>query len=337
MGHEYDRNKPPYAVDSAVFTQGWYLIHAGGDRPNMGLYVALIALQIKAGPQRRRKHLECLGGHAINRLHQISGSIPVSRRHVNVIGSGFGKHQAHAFALILPALPGFRHLLPEVGGIEGKAVKQELRADVLAAVTAHVPPYAKPGLAAAGRAPLKRKRRVKRMPARKTAATALSQHLQLAMTAWAIVPRQHHGVIESPDAADQPFDRGRHAERHLDDVQSGITSAAGVVGFWFFGVNLRPQALHLRSLRGPSVLVFRTPLLTVLEDLQYGQLCGLPRPMRSPRETHERPEYLRLVVLGEARQHRYGMRLGPAADWSLRVECASSGTMHPQSFRAAFA
>jgi hypothetical protein len=57
-----------------------------------------------------------------------------------------------------------------------------------------------------------------------------------------------------------------------------VTETSG----WYFGVNFRPQVLHLRSRRTPMVFVRRTPLLTVsVDEGQYGHLNGLPMRITS--------------------------------------------------------
>jgi len=47
MSQEYDCDKPPDEVRTWVFTQRWYLSKAHRKIVNMGLYVALIGLQIE--------------------------------------------------------------------------------------------------------------------------------------------------------------------------------------------------------------------------------------------------------------------------------------------------
>ena len=42
MGQEYDCDKPPYSVQAALFTEGWYLIQADGDPPDMSFHVRLV-------------------------------------------------------------------------------------------------------------------------------------------------------------------------------------------------------------------------------------------------------------------------------------------------------
>ena len=42
MGQENERDKPPYAVKAGVFTEGWYLLQAERDRPQVGLDVRLV-------------------------------------------------------------------------------------------------------------------------------------------------------------------------------------------------------------------------------------------------------------------------------------------------------
>ena len=63
-------------------------------------------------------------------------------------------------------------------------------------------------------------------------------------------------------------------------LDSTCGSCGVSAGFWFLGVNFRPQALQSLILRLPMVLVFLTPLLTDLPDVpQYGHLAGLPLVM----------------------------------------------------------
>lgn len=47
MGQKDERDKPPYAVNTDVLTEGWYLLQAERDRPQMGFYVRLVAIQIE--------------------------------------------------------------------------------------------------------------------------------------------------------------------------------------------------------------------------------------------------------------------------------------------------
>ena len=47
MGQEYDRHKPPNAVQPGVLIKGWYLTKANRNRLNMGTYVPLVTLQIE--------------------------------------------------------------------------------------------------------------------------------------------------------------------------------------------------------------------------------------------------------------------------------------------------
>jgi len=48
VGHEYDRDKPPYAVSARISAQGRDLFQVDSEVSNMGLYVALVASQVEA-------------------------------------------------------------------------------------------------------------------------------------------------------------------------------------------------------------------------------------------------------------------------------------------------
>ena len=129
MGQEDHRDKPPYAVQARVFTEGWYLVQVDRDRLQMGLYVRLVARQIEPIAELRQTAGEGLKGHRVQGLKQSCTQTCVIRTlyraEFDGAGPSAGQHLAHALAEFLPSCPMLRHLLPEVRGIKDQAIEQE--------------------------------------------------------------------------------------------------------------------------------------------------------------------------------------------------------------------
>ena len=98
MGQEDDRDKPPYAVNSEVFTQRWYIINADRYRPNMGFYVALVTFEIKTGLGRDSEIRQNAGSQAIQRLDESGHGRKVHWSSLNCPGSTLDQHLTYPLA-----------------------------------------------------------------------------------------------------------------------------------------------------------------------------------------------------------------------------------------------
>ena len=78
MGHEYDRNKPPYQVFPCVFRQPGYLVQADREVANVGTYMALVAFQVEACSWLPRHGLGYTPDQAIQRFGQARDGPQVS-------------------------------------------------------------------------------------------------------------------------------------------------------------------------------------------------------------------------------------------------------------------
>jgi len=127
-------------------------------------------------------------------------------------------------------------------------------------------------------------------------------HLQIAPASRARIAREHDGVVERSCLLHESLYCCGHTERLAHDIQrllfcyhratqprplaaeaGGVFSTAGfwpagfsIVGFWFRGVNFRPQSLQRRIRRLPRLFVTLVPFDVDLTDLQTGQIAGLP-------------------------------------------------------------
>ena len=70
MGHEYDRDKPPYAVFPGTFCKRRYLLHAQGERPDVAKHMALVAPEVKGLARRPSQGSRPSGNHAVQGLSQ---------------------------------------------------------------------------------------------------------------------------------------------------------------------------------------------------------------------------------------------------------------------------
>lgn len=196
MGQEHNRDKPPYAVQERIITQGWYSLERSLDRAEKRLYVRLVLIQIERlarTPRRRTRSDQDRGvyrGEQIGHRQFIDFEVFQGRR------PRIRKQKANALAPLGLTLPMLGHLLPEVVGIEDQAVKQETGGDCIAARAAFVPADANPRGAAAAQAPLECDRRIKHDVARAAAALPVTDHEDRAIAAWAPAAREHHVVIK---------------------------------------------------------------------------------------------------------------------------------------------
>lgn len=126
MGQEDDRNKPPDAVQTRVITEGWYLVQVDRDRLQMGLYVGLVACQIEPIAEVGSEGRERLQRHRVQGREETGVIALCYPSEFNRAGSRAGQHGLHPFAKFLLPFPMLDHLLPEIGGIEGEAIEEEL-------------------------------------------------------------------------------------------------------------------------------------------------------------------------------------------------------------------
>jgi len=299
MGHEYNRNKPPYQVFPCVFGQPGYLVQPDREIANMGTYVALVAFQVEACSRLPTYGVGRPPDQTIQRFGQARDGLQVSGYALQSGRATLCQHLTHTLSQFPLPLPAFRHLLPEVVGVEHEAIEQEPRGHVRAAVRTAVPANAQFWLPAARSAALEQKRRVEREAASLAPAPTLRYHPEPAAALGARIPHQHDRVVQPPGSFGESLGHTDELERPADDIHpcagrgtisegTGAGSAVAStsdpgtttfspafrasapdasgpsIAFWFFGVNLLPHALQKRIRRSPIVLVLRTPLLTDL-------------------------------------------------------------------------
>lgn len=228
MGQEYDCDKPPYAVEAAVFDQRRYIVESDRYLPHLGRYVRLVAPQIEPTPRRERDALGRDRAQCVERLGQSGYAAEVHGARYDGVRATLGEHLPGAFALLLPALAVLGHLVPEIPGIERQVLKHEARRDVLATATARVAAYPQSRRVPAGRTALESHRRIESETAGPAPAPAFPHHRQRLVAARAAVLGQHYRVIEFPGVIAQPGHLGGQPQRSPDDVHPG--TSLGFVG-----------------------------------------------------------------------------------------------------------
>jgi hypothetical protein len=199
MGHEYDRDKPPYEVFPRVFTERWYLLQGDGMWLQMGLYMGLVALQVEA-LVRGQSHGNCQPLRQCVQCIQESGyGIKGDRPGLDCTRTVLGQHLPHPFPQLALVLPRLGHLYPEVLGVEDQAIEQEQRHSLRTAVAAPVAPDLKHNPAVAGSAPLESDGRVKMVSAARASTSAFGSHCQTTRTLRALMAGEHDLVEELPD------------------------------------------------------------------------------------------------------------------------------------------
>ena len=221
MREEHDRDKPPYAVQERVITQGWYSLEGSLDRAEERLYVRLVLMQIER-LARTADHFTGLDRDCgINCGEQLAHCQFVDFEVFQGWRPRIRQQQPHALAPVGRALPMISHLLPKVVGIKDQAVKQETGDDLFIARAALVPADANPRGAAAAQAPLECDRRIEHDVARAAAALTVAEHQDRAITVWATEARKHHVVTKRPRVLAQDGNGRGHLDRAGDQVPPG--------------------------------------------------------------------------------------------------------------------
>ncbi len=138
MSHEDDRDEAPYAVQTGVFIQGWYIIKGHTDRRQIGTYVPLIEVQVERVPRLERPNLAGLVGERIQGLKQAGNTVKLSNTWSDRRRSAARQELADAFTFLKRALPMLNHLASKVVRVEDEAVKQEARQNLRVATAALV-------------------------------------------------------------------------------------------------------------------------------------------------------------------------------------------------------
>jgi len=176
VGQEDDRDKPPYAVDSGVFTQGWYLIQGHRGRTDMSLYVRLVTVQVEPISWQIRQGRLHPARKPVQSVRQTWHGAQVGGRGSQHSRSAFRQHLPNAFTLLEPSLSVLAHLPPKVIGIEYQTVKQEAGRDLRAARRALISAYPQQWLGAAAGASLECQRWVNNLPACLASAATFALH-----------------------------------------------------------------------------------------------------------------------------------------------------------------
>lgn len=123
MGQKDDRDKPPYAVDSCVFTQGWYPVEPDRELSQMGSYMGLVAAQVE--PVARFGYGAGIGfsGHGVQGHEQVSVLTALNRLHRDGAGPSASQQGTHALAEFSLSIAMLGHLSAKVGEVEDQAIE----------------------------------------------------------------------------------------------------------------------------------------------------------------------------------------------------------------------
>ena len=122
---EYDRDEPAYPVVLCAAAQRRYLLHVQWGRPNMGLYVPLVALQVESGTRSETRN--GAAGESVKCFKQVRSDSEVCCWKFRQARPAVSQHLPDTFAQSLPPLSRFGHPLPKVLGVEHRAVEKETR------------------------------------------------------------------------------------------------------------------------------------------------------------------------------------------------------------------
>jgi hypothetical protein len=184
----------------------------------MSLYVALVKGQVELTGQPSRKTRGHISGKCVQGLCQAGHILKVRRRQPQGLRPALGQHLPHPLVLFSLLLPVLCHLLAEVLRIEDKAVEEEPRGHIPAALLALVSANLENDLAAACLAPLKGRCRIELVAAGLALAHTFAHHCQPAAASRTCVVPKHYVVEEPLGPLNETSDGASQAEGEAYDV-----------------------------------------------------------------------------------------------------------------------
>ena len=104
LGHEYDRDKPSYAVKAAVLHQRGYFVEPQRKPPEVRVYVRLVACYVPAA-WRNTSPLADVGRQAVQGIEKSRHAGHVRPWENQVPRPAAGQHLADPITQVLPPLP----------------------------------------------------------------------------------------------------------------------------------------------------------------------------------------------------------------------------------------
>jgi len=185
----------------------------------MSLYVAFVEGQVELTGQPGRKTRGRISGECVQGLCQTRHVPEICRRQPQGLRPALGQHLPHPLVLFGLLLPVLGHLLAEVLRIEDKAVKQEPRGHIRAALLTLVTTNLENNLAATRLAPLKGRCRVELVATGLALAHTFAHHCQPAAASRTCVVPKHHIVEEPLGPLNKTSDGTGQAEGEADNVE----------------------------------------------------------------------------------------------------------------------
>ncbi|MCX5677349.1 MAG: hypothetical protein NTX87_20385 [Planctomycetota bacterium] len=191
----------------------------------MSLYVAFVEGQVELTWQPSRKTRGHISDEGVQGICQAGHILKVRRRQPQGLRPALGQHLPDPLVLFSLLLPVLGHLLAEVLRIEDKAVEEEPRGHIPAALLALVSANLKNDLSAACLAPLKSRCRIKLVATGLAHAHTFAHHGQPAAASRTCVVPKHHIVEEPPGPLNETSDGASQAEGNAYDVPGFRTLA----------------------------------------------------------------------------------------------------------------